>query len=186
MIRLLPGLALVVMFTSACFAPVDDMASSSSSAPGDASFAPFPQETSTGLTMSNVDCGTHGVRLDPGTMAQDKQRLLGVWVRCTNPLPQWAGGSPMAAEFLEVRDGSWHRLERQPDGTLTRRIDLDGSGLVRFVDVSAMNSDRQSLQADFQGVGGGWFLTQPRFEASPDRVRFTVYPSDVIDFARVR
>jgi hypothetical protein len=176
---MLLGVALVALCTTGCLSPVEEWT-------GKEDPSAFPRETATGVTVTAVDCETHGTRLTPTTMEEERQRLLGIWVRCTSPLPGWAQASPLGAEFLEIRDRSWHRLELQPDGTLLRRVDLGGSGAVRFVDVSAMNGDRVVLQADFEGVDGGWYLTQPRFEAAPDRVRLTVYPDDAFDFARLR
>jgi hypothetical protein len=136
-----------------------------------------PTERFVADSLTLPDCTVRGVRVDPQSPCEAKQRVIGLWRRCSTAL---TGQLPMDAELLEIRDTSWHQLEVTDAGVM-RRLDLDGSGRLDFFENRASPA---LIQVNVQTPQGGWHYWHPGFEAQPDRMRITYYPANVVDFAR--
>jgi hypothetical protein len=131
----------------------------------------------TGVIYVPGDCSTRGARYEPPTGGAAIQFVLGMWERCTPPSN---GMLPFTAQLLEIHQADWHLLEVAADGTLHRRLDLDGSGKVSWY-----VHEEGRLQIDFYNPAGGMMPTSPQYESPPDRLRFTYYSADVFDFVRL-
>jgi hypothetical protein len=134
-----------------------------------------PNTRFVGWNLTLPDCAVRGVRYEPTEPCDARARVLGLWKRCTPT----DGGTPLDADLLEIRTDSWHLLEVTDAGVL-RRLDLDGSGRVRFLDDPFAAS---LIELQVETPQGAWQLWRPAFEQAPDRLRVTSGGS-VVDFAR--
>lgn len=145
----------------------------------DGGFGPTSERAvAAGFTLP--DCAVRGARVEPATPCEARARVLGLWARCSGGLD---GSVPLDAPLLELRAESWHLLEVTSDGGLSRRLDLDGSGALGFVEEPLRPA---RLRVEVQTPRGEWQVWTPAFEEAPDRLRVTPFGGAAVDFARIR
>lgn len=161
--------------------PVSDGGLATCVDPEDGGFGPTA-ERAVASSFTLPDCAARGARVEPATPCEARARVLGLWARCSGGLD---GSVPLDAPLLELRAESWHLLEVSVDGGLSRRLDLDGSGNLGFVEEPLRPS---RLRVEVQTPQGEWQVWTPTFEEAPDRLRVTplIPGGAAVDFARIQ